>query len=370
MKRYISGLFLLCIFFTACDQEPLFWDIAHEYPPIRPIIEGAPSRIVSLTKTNPVLYVNNRHNIWEFDTNTNDAVWHLFPRPPVDKIKTLATTVGYLFALDWDGNIRKWNGMAWSEPLAGIFGKPEQIFGAGNYLFAGALTGTAGTSNGYCIMAMEETNSVISKIKENTGLLFGADYNGSNYFLATRGDGIYITGTPLSSLSTPAVGTFGLSIAGLIAHNSHIVAVTTGRQIIYYDGSNFVHLTSTGFDFSGAMASWKNKNGDYLLLLGLQNSSGSFGYGYRELVWDSPGDTPLIKVPGEPGVSSVEPGFQYTSAIGKYALTALFVLPVDILDSNDNENRPIVYASTVKDGLWSYRTRGGIAQWNGEDNGR
>ncbi|MDR2701899.1 MAG: hypothetical protein LBB72_05675 [Spirochaetaceae bacterium] len=371
-----SGLVFLCIFFTACNQEPLFWDIAHEYPPIKPIIEGAPSRIVSatypsLSKLDPVLYVSNGE-IWECDTNT-DAVWRKMSPQPGGKVKTLAAVEGYLFSLDWAGNIRKWNGTAWSNPLAGITGTPEQIFGAENYLFAGALTGTPASNEGYCIMAMEATGSAITLIKKSTGLLSGAVYGGSNYFLGSQGDGIYITDTPAGSLSTPISGTSGLSIIGLVKHGDYIVAVTTGRQIIYSGSgsANFTSYVSPGVDFSGAMASWEDRNGHRLLLLGLLNKSGSFGYGYRELVWKKGGnftDDKRLYVPGEAEISSVKLGGQYNSAIGNYGVTSLYVLPFDILAGSDEQ--PIVYASTVKNGLWSYRSRGGTEQWNGEDNSR
>jgi len=371
MKRYIPGLVVLCIFFAACDQEPLFWDIAHEYPPIKPIIGGAPSIIVAVTyplQSNPVLYVSNGE-VWEYDTNTDDPVWRKMSPQPGGKIKTLAATEGYLFSLDWDGKIRRWNGTVWDGPLSlsGISGKPEQIFGAKEGLFAGALTGTPGTSNGYCILAMSETGNSMTVIKAETGLLFGAVYGESNYFIGTRGDGIYMTNAPGSQLITPDLnGTSELSIAGLIIHNGKIVAVTTKRQIIYYDSNVFVPFLSPGVNFSGAMASWEDNNGKRLLLLGLLNSSGSFGYGYRELDWD----TRQLNVPGVVGNSSVKQGSEYTSAIGNCAVTALYVLPPSVTYKADEDKRPVVFASTVTNGLWSYRTRGGIAQWNGENNSR
>jgi len=375
MKRYFSGLFIICLFFTACDQEPLFWDIAHEYPPIEPIIQGSPSRIVAATypspdpsqsKEKPVLYVSNGE-IWQCDTNTDDLpMWQIMSPQPRGKIKTLAAPLeGYLFSLDWDGNIRKWDGTEWSLPLKETEGKPEQIFGAGNFLFAGARTGEPGTANGYCILAMEAQNSAMTmkKIKENTGLLSGAVYDGGDYFLGTQGGGIYKTNTPTVLLPDPPL-TEGSSIIGIIKHDDKIVAITTQREIMYYKDKDFIIYTVPGFDFSGAIASWEY-DGKHLLLLGLLNKSGSFGYGYRELMWDGG-----ISVPGETEISSVERGSQFTSAIGNYGVAALYVLPPNITYKADNDERPVVYASTVKNGLWSYRRRGGRAQWNGEDNSR
>jgi len=402
MRRYLSGLLFLCIFFTACDQEPLFWDIVHEYPPIRPVINGSPSGVVSITypeQSNPVLYISNG-TIWEYDTNTDpntDLVWQkMSPQPAGGRIKALATTKGYLFSLDWNGNIKKWDGSLWTELQTGITGTiegipiPEQIFGAGDYLFAGALTDEekSGKKDGYCILAievskskMEDPESKMSVIKENTGLLFGVVSDGSQYFIGTRGNGIYKTGNPTSQDSLNLVDISGstgnnaseLSVAGLIKHGNFIVAVTTRRQILYYDGSIFESFASPGVDFSGAMASWEDSNGNRLLLLGLLNKSGSFGYGYRELIWKNGGnftDDKTLYVPGENDISSVEKGSQYTSAIGNYAVSALFVPPISVMNSNDNEERPVIYASTIRDGLWSYRKRNEKVQWNGENNSK
>jgi len=377
----------MCILFTACDQEPLFWDIAHEYPPIKPIIEGSPSRIVaakypSQSKGNPVLYVSNGE-IWQCDTNTTELpVWQkMSPQPRGGKIKALAALDDYLFSLDWDGKIRKWDGTEWSrDPLTETIGTPEQIFGAGNFLFAGAKTGTPGStsddySKDYCILAMNVSESTMWLIKENTGLLSGVVENGGDYFLGTQGDGIYMTSTPIVPLTAPPLAA-GLSVIGIIKHDNDnkIVAVTTQRQILYYDGSEFKPSPTTpGFNFSGAMASWKWKKNDgseeNLLLLGLLNKSGSFGYGYRELEWSE-----RVGVPGDNDISSVEKGSQFTSAIGNYGIAALYVLPPNVDYKADDDGRPVVYASTVKNGLWSYRSRGEgngrRAQWNGEDNSR
>ncbi|MDR1143810.1 MAG: hypothetical protein LBK77_06285, partial [Spirochaetaceae bacterium] len=97
--------------------------------------------------------------------------------------------------------------------------------------------------------------------------------------------------------------------------------------------------------------------------LGLQRSSGSYGYGYREL--RLPAGTGGIVTPGSSAPSSVKIDSQYTSAIGDHAVTSIYVLNGS--DSGD-AGRPIIFACTAKDGLWSYRTRDGEPQWNGEDN--
>jgi len=390
MKRIVSGLCLLLSFlFIACDQEPLFWDISQEYPPIEPIIKGAPSRIVTVEYTDSnaptgkatVLYVTNG-TVWEWDTSTSsNPNWRKMTTQPGGKIKTLAAADEYLFSLDNNGNIRRFDGLEWlsiSKPA----GTPEQLFGAGKYLFVGSLTGARGEKDGYSIFAMDVTSDPpnMTSIKSGTGLLAGAAENGGMYYLGIRGEGILSTSNPTSSLedSTAVPGTETFSIIGLIEHGGIVVAVTTGRQILYSSGGSFASLgASTTFYFSGAMASWKNSDGDLLLLLGLQRTSGSFGYGYRELMWKSGEafDTnKRLYTPGEdrgstnPYISSVQQGSQYTSAIGNHVVTALYAVPPSLANPADEGERPIVFASTQKNGLWSYRIRKEEAQWNGEDN--
>jgi len=370
----MPGLFLiLSSLFIACDQEPLFWDIAHEYPPIEPLIKGSPSKIIDVTYSNPartVLYVSNG-DIWEWDTSTSsNPNWREMGPQPGGKIKTVASAAGCLFSLDWDGKIKKFDGSTWSS-VSGTYGKPEQLFGAENYLFAGSLTGAPGTSTGYSIFGMAATNdSGMTLIKSDTGLLMGAAENGGKYYLGTRGGGIVSTS---SSLDDTVPEMESSSIVGLIKHGTTVVAVTTRREILYSSGGAFTSLgLSTTYYYSGAMASWENDNGDRLLLLGLLRSSGSFGFGYRELMWKSGENIDTdgrLYTPGEDALSSVQQGSQYTSAIGNHAVLALYAIPPDSpAIKADGEDRPIVFASTLKEGLWSYRTRKDVPQWNGEDN--
>jgi hypothetical protein len=362
-----NGKFLLIFALLAgglvmnCTQEPLFFDIANEIPPIEPIIGGAPSRIVEIGGN---LYAANG-NIWEYYGN-----WYKITQPP-GHIKAVASAGSTLFALTRDGVLYKRVGINWI-PVGGSSSNSfmEQIFGANGYLFVGALTGTAGTANGYSILSMAESDPGLTKIQDNTGLLTGAVYQSgtAKYFLGTRGQGIYEATNPLNSLGPPYL--FGTEIIGLIEHNSGaaILAVMVNSSdnctVFRFTGGNFQSIGVSG-GFSGAMASW-NVGGDWLLLLGLQRSSGSYGYGYREVQVDGAG-APLsgLRVPGESHPSSVILDYQYTNAIGQHAVNALHVVDGS---NGDGQGRPIIFASTQKNGLWSYRSRGGQPQWNGEDN--
>jgi hypothetical protein len=347
-------------FLAGCDQEALFYDISMEIPPIKPLIGGAPSRIV---ESGGKLYVSNGA-VWEYDAPS----WQKMSfQPPSGNIKTLAAAGAYLFALGWDGTLWRWDGTSWiSIDTAGR--APEQIFGAGASLFAGAKTGDPGTANGYCILQLSGAATALSLFHSSTGLLMGAAADGSNTFL-----GILQTGVVDATAPGTIISGSGASIIGLYKHNATVVAVTTSGTILYYDGGTFKSFLGTGSIFSGALATWDDGT-NKMLLVGIQESSGAYGYGYRELHWDGTSATlgtasRLLYYPGEGSPSSVVNDIQYTTAIGNHAVMALYVRPPNSSPAADGDGRPIIFASTPKDGLWSYRTRGGQPQWNGEDNG-
>ncbi|MDR2211115.1 MAG: hypothetical protein LBO65_06580 [Spirochaetaceae bacterium] len=358
LYRFVGFLLLLWPLLVNCDQEPLFYDISMEIPPIKPLIDGAPSRIVEY---NNKIYVSNGI-LWEYDGSS----WHKMAQPPGGDVKTVAATTGYLFALSWNGGLYRWDGSTWTQTgTAGT--KPEQIFGAGANLYAGALSGSPGTANGYCILEIDTSTWGVNVIKSSTGLLMGAATNGTNTFLGILYGGIVDAASPGAIISSP-----GNSVIGILNHNGTIVAVTAGGSVEYLDGGTFKTLTSNG-DLSGALATWDDGT-DKMLLLGIRDSSGSYGYGYRELHWDGNPSTVLtadrrLYYPGETtSLSSVANNIQYTNAIGDHPVTVLYVGTSSWVPRADTESRPIIVASTIKDGLWSYRTRGGQAQWNGEDN--
>jgi hypothetical protein len=346
------------LLYTGCDQEPLFWDISQEYPPIEPIIEGAPSRIVACdltADTGSELYVSNG-DVWEYTPGD----WHKMNPQPDSQIKTVASitvstggTTERLFALDWNGGVWQWNSSAWTKTVS--LPNAEQLFGAGDNLFAGVRTGTAGTSTGYSIVKLDNNGASPVTIKSGTGLLMGAaELSGAIYLGTLMGGGVCDgSGNAISAFN-------GYSITGLLSYNTDLYAATDGGTVLV--GSAASATITSSFRFTGAIAGWEH-NTDKLLLLGLPRSRSSSGYGYRELRLPGGG----ITTPGSSAPSSVEIGSQYISAIGEHAVTSIYVLNGS--SSGDNEGRPIIFACTAKNGLWSYRARGGRPQWNGEDNG-
>ncbi|MDR0447609.1 MAG: hypothetical protein LBH07_02965, partial [Treponema sp.] len=290
--RFFCFFFFISMgIFFSCDQEPLFWDIAHEYPPIEPIIGGRVTRIVSagtILGGDYRLYVTNG-SIWEY--NTAGPVWRQMAPSPGGSIIDLAVTNDILFALTSGGKILKYS-TNWTEfNLSGVV----HIFGAEIYLFASVLTGTPGRPDAYKIVCLDTSGTEI-KTLDYTGLLMGAVYDGTNYYLGTLGGGVH-----KFDGSTVTVTNFNNYIVGLTFDTStgRIYAVTpTGIQ----HSTNGTDITTiSGYNLSGAAAIW-NDGTNNLLLTGILRSGSLYGYGYREILINSGGHGSSYNLPGNAGI--------------------------------------------------------------------
>jgi hypothetical protein len=379
IKQLFLPVFLSGIFFAACTQEPLFWYIYGEYPPIDPKIGGAPTEIVD---TGTALYVANRNSLWKYDYN--ETKWGSIDKPP-GTIKAIAATPNTvppaLYVLIEGGTIHKStdNGANW-DPGTSISGA-QQIFGAHDRLFAG---------NGSAVYEYPST----TPISGAGGLLRGAAWDGTTYYICTvkmwdtENTGIFTVSTTTTATKVyPSSG--NASVKGIIAAGSTVIAVNSEGQVIYKDSAASTNsfaspgiINPSSVKFTGGMALWKWTDASSVIhqkiLLGLQDGSGTFSYGYRELDLDGSGNVNSsgVFVPGTTTTTnntarttSIDPGSKETSAIGKYPVTALYVIPSPPgPNSGDADGRPVIVASTLQDGLWSYRARRGDPQWNGEDN--
>ena len=349
----------LGVLFISCDQEPLFWDVAHAYSPISPRINGAPSKIVEITSG--TLYVSNGR-VWEY--SGTPPVWHVLNTAPPD-IRDLAAVGSTLYALSGSGILSKTtNGVDWDTvDLTGVNGKIESIFGAGSDLFAGSLTGKPGASESNTVYSIYRyTGSwVTPAIASNTGKLTGAAVVSGVTYLGTLGTGMLASDSSYQKVSFLNDD----FIMGLTFDSSNLYIITSTRVCHISGGSLASSISGT---FTEAIAVWSHGT-DKLLLIGVRSGSGSNGWGYREINITTGAFSSGIKVPGaNPAPFSVRPDNQYTSGIGKHVVNYLWVLDITKNDSEDDETnpRPIVFASTVKNGLWSYKKRGDDPQWNGE----
>jgi hypothetical protein len=121
----------------------------------------------------------------------------------------------------------------------------------------------------------------------------------------------------------------------------------------------------TKFIYTGTLAQWCSPippNMPVLLLAGADGST-AYSYGYREidLTWDGVKfDFGSFHEPGEGG-GPVNDNEQYLSSLGNNPVHHLFQAPQNV------DNDMVLFASTAKNGLWSYRIREGKPQWNAEE---
>ncbi|GAB1481594.1 hypothetical protein MASR2M78_04090 [Treponema sp.] len=217
------------------------------------------------------------------------------------------------------------------------------------------MTGT------YAILKVSASKLVAVKSGlDSTGSLVGTAWDGTNYYIATGSKGIFSdVDSYATALYSGAASTASRAFNGMIAVGSDIVAVGRNENLlIKKSGStNFDIATFSNNLFTGALAVYEAGTDD-ILLLGVDIDGETYTFGYREMVLPGgalPPGSPTLKKPGEGSPTTVTDTAQYASSLGKK--------PVTNLHQFDATGKNLLFASTWKDGLWSYR--GG--EWNAEE---
>ncbi|MDR1956795.1 MAG: hypothetical protein LBQ30_08085 [Treponema sp.] len=344
----LSGAILLGgILLYSCKQYAIFYSISLEVEPVDPKIKGMP--------TNMVVVGTSLYGASKFSDTIHcysESRWtELTPKPGGQILELAATNTkvyaltgepgsSILYSMDTGQSPREWKPVA-SSSHPNI----QSIYGAGDSLFAGAMTG----SDTFAVLY--DKDGTLQALEGDMGLLRGAAFDGTAYYLA--GTGIYtLTDTTLSQVS----GTAGVSVVGLITVDSTILGVSRDGKLFFNDSGGFTSV-ETGATFTGALGLWKKDAAaasHTLLLLGIQGGSTSTTHGYREIILkDGKLDTDKsLHIPGkDPSNSSVSDYDKYNSSLGKH--------PVVMLRQAQDG---ILFAGTTKNGLWSYRNE----QWNAE----
>jgi hypothetical protein len=361
IKKRFALLSALGLLFFACKQSPIFYEISLEVPPIEPMIGGMPTNIVQIGET---IYAASRlgDTVYQY----NGSAWLPLTTQPGGSILELAATSTTLYALTGmpaSLTLRKFASSTWSE-VSGTSGRNVQaIYGAGEYLFAGAVTDSSASRLICSILCVKDDESSLSELQADISLLKGAVYDEttSTYYLVTAGSGIFTLTDPSSGSPTQQSTNYN-NIVGIIQVDDKIVAVSRDGYILH--GTAASGFTAVGTDasfFTGALAVYE-KDSTHLLLLGIQaKGSTSTVHGYREILLKSDGtldtDQMALRKPGAYVESSVDDYEQYVVTIGKQPLSSIIQAPNGRL-----------FAATTKGGLWSYKVRSnGETVWNAED---
>jgi hypothetical protein len=359
-KLAIKTLFSSCclallLLFVSCDQAPLFFIISNEVKPKDPSVEGSPSKIIEISD---MLYIANG-NILRYNNNRWDK---LLPKPnaPVRDIIAEGNTLYALTLSSTDSKTTLWrqSGEGWKAInnessysfLQSLYNCNGEIFMSGRHL--GGST--------YAILQL--TGDKLTEIKTDSGWLSGTAYLNGYYYFATNSNGVY-RGTSLDAAALEVVEkSDDYIITGLIGTDSEVIAVTTKGYLL--ELSTGVAVASkeaiSNTVFTGALAIWEHKNRK-LLLAGIHRSTGV--YGYIEFVFNENGkvDIDHARAPGnDDGLTSVpsEKRYQCETSIGTHSISHLYVV-----ESDDNEKLPVIFASTQKNGLYAFRNN----EWNTEE---
>jgi hypothetical protein len=372
--RY-GALIFSGLFFFSCGQEPIFYEISLEVELIPPKISGTPANMVLFDNK---MYVAGKR-LFQYSLNSDgEGVWDdplPPPQPSNGKISALAATEDYLYALmgELQGSVLykkgkdpgQWENVT-KHPDYPIM---QTIYGDEKQLFVGAQKTTG---DQYAILY--EKDGELAPLRDNTGLLRGAVLDGSSHLLAVFGDGkreeaealqyrgiFKVDGSAMVFDPAPVPGTGGINFAGIIhtrsAGASPIAAVTRNGVVYTGDSGGFGEKCKEGLTLTGGLALWEDPadSSKRLLLLGVQGGTGAGGY--REILLS--GDPWKIKNPGDQP-SSVSNYGRYHSTIANHPVNYIFQAPPEV-----DPDRTI-FASTQKDGFWSYRERDGEPQWNRE----
>jgi len=227
-------------------------------------------------------------------------------------------------------------------------------------------------------------------------MLSGAARRGGFHYLSTRGKGIYIVATDISSVvqladldnSEDETRKNRLFMGMIQLEDGKIFVVERNggaffevqesgfRLLRYSDG----RTVATGRYSTGALALWqeviRDDNGENpqpgakkILVAGIQGglysttTSSSYTHGYVEFELNDDGSINLNPVNRNISPSITVDGNtdRYTATIGKHPINYLYQTPREV-DAN-----MIFFASTQTAGLWSYRNRTGGLQWNAEN---
>ena len=382
-------MFAAALLFIAC-RAAIFDMISREVAPIEPLIMGSPTNmVVGNFQGIDYMFVASGHTLHWY----RDGQWGIsLPiERPGGRISMLAATDQFLFALVNNDSIRRlnlttgeWETIAIPAALSrGLL--VQSIYApnpASNHVFIGLGTGIASPAD---ILYIRDTTTDVHLLESDTGMLTGAAFDGTNYFLAIRasinasnavvnyGNSILrFSGSSLQATLTVSTDHAGAGFTGIIDTGSGVMAINRDGNLFNVTAGSITRIRDEmmhpGFS-TGAIAVWEDPQNaaNRRLLAGRQGSlsysfaTTGFTYGYMEFIFDSSSGF------YEPGSSAASPGSSvtdhslYISTIGRHVVNHIFQAPTSVC----SERR--LFASTQRSGLWSYRNRDGIWQWNAEN---
>jgi hypothetical protein len=405
---------------VSCGQDPVFYIISKETKPIPPLIRGSPTNMVVFERVHPdhddpvpILYIASGRLHWYASPSADgaDASWDLDKyaiEQPTGRIISIAATEDYLYAVCLIGSgldtvLRRigHEGSTWEDvanSASGEYPSIQSVYAdpTANRVFAGAGKNDR-THVVYGILYLDEIGNTLRVLKGDTNIFSGVVCHEAEYYLCTRGSGIYqvseaaLAATDLAQTAVDESAVMSLGDNSAISDENRnvnrmfmgmirleddmIIAVErNGGALFAVENGSFRQIMSasgesmaTGKYATGALALWEGF-GWKMLITGVQGglyntTTSSYTHGYVEFELDLGGSLNTGSPRHDPGnLQSVSDNDRYKATIGKHPINHLYQTPSTI------DNNMTFFASTQTAGLWSYRDRpnnGGL-QWNAE----
>jgi hypothetical protein len=362
MKKLFLFIFLIPAFFlfTACN-DPIFYNISHEEKKLEPKIQGSPTNFAVF---NGNMYVASGRQLYKYNGtypgHSERGNWDEI-QSPGGRIFELAAANNFLYVLFEEpegGVLRTFNGISWGGLPESSVHNIRSIHSINDKLF----TGAGEKIDSIYILYYDYDEKEFKKLQDTGGrLLNGAAYANGKYYLSTKdqnyaeGGGIYST-----DLIDTAILHNNIPFLGIINFNETTIYAIDQNGNLYNVIPNISKITDMGsYQATGSLSIWEN-GGQRLLLAGRKDKmnasvTSGYTYGYLELIGSR------FDEPGKNSPSTVNNGEnnKYNSTIGKYPISHMMQSP------KAGEYR-ILFASTQKEGVWSYRQRDTGWHWNAE----
>jgi hypothetical protein len=393
--RYFFLFILVLITIVSCN-DAVFYMVSQDEKMADPLISGSPTNFVVFKD---YMYVASGSQLYRYKY----GIWDGDLTPPGGRIMQLAATNNFLYALcivndsTSVGVLKRTKNPASSDPddawtriTHTNFNNLQTIFEANGQLFICSRDGQSFSIFNLNDAGDNNTPTDVQNMRNIDSMLRGAAFGGGNFYLCTSGIGETPTGRIFVGSSQTSLQEIGASIGnnfmGIINLGNTantVVAINRDGELYSVTSTSITkvasfanHTTTQNRYATGALAvvnlsgyTWNNSN-KQLLLVGRQDinytTTTGFTYGYVEIEFNDSGIIgERFFVPGEVvETSTVSNQDRYRNTIGKTPVRHLFQTPTSV-DSNR-----ILFASTQRNGVWSYRPRRNINDeysWNAEE---
>ncbi|MDR2601401.1 MAG: hypothetical protein LBC53_02975 [Spirochaetaceae bacterium] len=370
-KKYILFVFLSCVFFASCN-DPIFHQIELEVEPLQAKIPGSPSKIVSNEGADKLYTANGKLWGWDNKTDAWSEISTTF-KTARDVAYVKHSNAEVLYALSVGGSSTKIyaqkqdanaSNAAWAPIESPQNYTVQSIFGAYGATGGGAAKGAffacaSNAANEFAVYYIENPGDSLKPIDGFKERIFGAAFfNGKYYFAANNGvyqSGDLTAATRIDEGTEEDPGTKDKQWMNIVSGEVKgipVLAATSRDGFVYLknvSGKPSIKQKEDSYVFTSALCFWTGGDAFYLLC-GIQGSS--YTNGYREIKLTLENGVVKLDAYGQPA-ASVENTEKYSSTIGIRALNSIF-MPAQP-EAYKDAARPLVFASTQQNGLWSYR---------------